>query len=291
MQEKKMAIFTNQATLSYNGRLTNSNTTTGELIDSATVSKTALVSSYSAGDTVAYVINIVNSGATVLTGVEITDNLGAYTIGAETPVTLYPLDYTPGSVKYFVNGVEATAPTVTAGPPLTISDITVPPNSNVAIIYEAVANEYAPLDAGATILNTATVTGVTAEPVTATVSVSADNDTELTMAKAICPAVVSNNGELTYTFVIQNSGNTAAVATDNVTVTDIFNPILNPISVTYNGAEWTEGVNYTYDEATGTFTTLEGQISIPAATYTQDADTGVITTTPGVAVITVTGTV
>ena len=41
----------------------------------------------------------------------------------------------------------------------------------------------------------------------------------------------------------------------------------------------------------GTFTTLPGQITVPAATYTQDPDTGVYTIQPGVSVITVTGTV
>ena len=74
-------------------------------------------------------------------------------------------------------------------------------------------------------------------------------------------------------------------------VTDTFNPILNPISVTYNGATWTEGVNYTYSETTGEFATLPGQITVPAATYTQDPESGIITETPGFAIITVTGTV
>ena len=73
-------------------------------------------------------------------------------------------------------------------------------------------------------------------------------------------------------------------------LTDTFDPVLNPITVTYEGAAWTEGVNYTYNTATGAFATLPGQITVPAATYTQNPD-GSYTVTPGSAVLTVTGTV
>ena len=81
------------------------------------------------------------------------------------------------------------------------------------------------------------------------------------------------------------------VATDDAIITDIFNPILSDLTVTYNGTVWTEGTNYTYEETTGTFTTLPGQITVPAATYAQDPNTGVFTIQPGVSVITVNGTV
>ena len=94
-----------------------------------------------------------------------------------------------------------------------------------------------------------------------------------------------------YTFIIQNTGNREAIATDNVLLSDTFAPILNPISVTYNGTAWVEGVNYTYSETTGEFATLDGQITVPAATYGTNPDTGAVTITPGVTVITVTGTV
>ena len=105
------------------------------------------------------------------------------------------------------------------------------------------------------------------------------------------PSVVPANGQLTYTFVIENYGNTEAAAGDNVVITDTFNPILRNISVTYNGNAWTETTNYTYNETTGAFATVAGQITVPAATFTQDAATGAITTTPGTAVVTVTGNI
>jgi len=61
--------------------------------------------------------------------------------------------------------------------------------------------------------------------------------------------------------------------------------------VTFDGAVWTEGVQYNYDEATGLFTTVPGQILVPAATYTQDPVTGAYSVTPGTATLVVTGTI
>ena len=82
-----------------------------------------------------------------------------------------------------------------------------------------------------------------------------------------------------------------AVATDNVALTDTFDPILSGLSVTLDGATWTEGVEYNYDETTGVFATVPSQITVPAATYAQDPATGAWVITPGVALLTVTGTV
>jgi hypothetical protein len=61
--------------------------------------------------------------------------------------------------------------------------------------------------------------------------------------------------------------------------------------VTYNGTVWIEGVEYTYNESTGEFATVVGNITVPAATYTQDPVTGEWNVTPGMSVIAVTGTV
>lgn len=73
-------------------------------------------------------------------------------------------------------------------------------------------------------------------------------------------------------------------------VTDVFSPILQDISVSYNGTAWVAGTDYTYDAATGQFATVAGKVTVPAATYTQDAATGVWTTAPGSSTLTVTGT-
>ena len=282
-----MATFYNQATLSYRGGVTNSNVTEGELIEALGATKTAISATYTAGGTVAYAISIINSGAAAVTGASITDDLGGYAFGAG---TVYPLDYIDGTIRMFVNGAAVTPPEVTAGPPLTVSGINIPAGANALILYEAAVNGFAPLAPGSTITNTATVTGGCSGTETVSATVSVANTVSLTIAKAASTDTVECGDPLTYTFIIQNTGNTAVVATDDVIVTDTFNPALSDITVTLNGAELGAGA-YTYDEATGEFATNPGTITVPAATYTTDAETGAIITTPGVAVLTVTGTV
>ena len=284
-----MAIFSNQATLTYNGNSTNSNIAYGEILDVLAVTKTAVEGSYTPGQLVTYVATLRNTGTAALTGLTVTDNLGAYEFNG---TTVYPLTYEDGSVAQFTNGVPQIAPAVTAGPPLVISGITVPAGGDVVLVYQAQANEYANPGSEATIDNVVTVTGDgLSAPITATESVTAEVAAVLTISKSITPAQVVDNDRVTYTFVIQNSGNQAVVATDNAAITDTFDPILTALAVTFEGAVWTQGVQYNYDETTGLFTTVPGQIVVPAATYTQDPVTGAYTTAPGIATLVVTGTI
>lgn len=284
-----MAVFYNQATLTYNGTTTNSNIVTGEIVEVLSATKTAVSDEYSAGDRITYVVSLINSGATALSGLTLTDDLGSYEYGT---FSLTPLTYVSGSVLYYINGVLQPAPAVSAQNPLTISGISVPAGGNALIIYDATVNQYAPLDIQSTITNTVTVTGggLVSDTV-ATETVTADSAANLTISKALTPSSVAENGQITYTFVIENSGNTQALATDSVVVTDTFDPILSNLAVSFNGTPWTQGTEYTYDQTTGVFTTTAGQITVDAATYTQDQATGQITATPGVSVLTVTGTV
>lgn len=283
-----MATFTNQATLRYNGNVVNSNITTGELLEVLSATKTAVIDTYNQGSDITYVINIVNSGTVTFTGISVTDNLGAYAFGTG---TLVPLDYVDGSAQYYLNGVLQPAPVVTAGPPLVISGITVPANGVATIIYVARANQYAPLDLEGVITNTAIINGGGVTEIVVNETVTPENGARLTITKSMCPTTVTENGRLTYTFVIQNIGNLPAVVTDNVAITDTFNPILSGLTVTFNDTVWTENVNYTYAETTGVFETVPGQITVPAAIYTQDPATGEWIVEPGVSVLTVTGTI
>ncbi len=286
-----MATFFNSATLSYNGNVTNSNVVSGELVEILAATKTAVRGQYTTGERVTYVVSLVNSGGTNVTDLTITDDLGAYEFG--TPATtVTPLTYVDGSVLYYSNGVLQGAPTVTAGPPMTITGITVPANGNVTLVYEAVPNQFAPLADGATVNNTATVTGGgIANPIEADATITAASEPNLTISKSLSPSTVAENGQLTYTFLIQNNGNAPATVADNVVLSDTFNPILSNLTVTYNGAPWAPTTNYTYNPATGAFATVAGQMTVPAATYTQDPATGVWSVTPGVSTLVVTGTV
>ena len=283
-----MAIFSNQATLTYNGNSTNSNIAYGEILEVLSATKTAVEPSYTLGNLITYVVTLRNTGSTPLTGLTLTDNLGEYALDSG---TAYPLAYEAGSVLYFAGGVLQPAPTVTAGPPLIISGIQVPANNNAAIIYQTRVSETASPDAAGTITNTVTVTGSGTTPVTATETVSALVAPQLTITKSITPAQVTENSRVTYTFLIQNTGNTPIVATDDAVITDTFDPILTDLVVSFNGAVWTEGTDYTYNEATGLFATLPSRITVPAATYTQNPVTGEYTTTPGTATLVVTGTI
>ena len=284
-----MAIFSNQATLTYNGSSTNSNIAYGEILDVLVATKTAVEGSYTPGQLVTYVVTLRNTGNAALTGLTVTDDLGGYDFNG---TTVYPLTYEAGSVAMFTNGVPQAAPTVAAGPPLVFSNITVPAGGDVAIVYQARANAYADPTVGGTINNTITVTGDgLSAPITATETVAAEAAPMLTISKSITPAQVVDNDQVTYTFVIQNSGNEAVVATDNAAITDTFNPILTALTVTFDGVAWTQGVQYNYSEATGVFATVPGQILVPAATYTQDPVSGIYTATPGIATLVVTGTI
>ena len=284
-----MAVFTNQATLSYNNTTTTSNIVTGEILEVLSAAKNAIDNEYSNGDTVTYVISIVNAGTAPFNGLTITDDLGAYTVGG---ITRTPLTYVDGSLAYYANGVLQTGASAVAGPPLVISGINVPAGGNAVVIYEARANEFAPLASGSTIVNNATISGAgLSTPIEVSDTITVADAAQLSITKGLTPATVAENGQLTYTFTIQNTGNTAATAADDVTVTDLFNPILENITVTLNSTVLNEGPQYVYDETTGLFQTVAGVITVPAATYTQDPTTGQWNITPGVTVLTVTGTV
>ena len=283
-----MALFSNQATLTYNGNTTNSNIVYGEIVDALSVEKTAVEDSYTPDGLVTYVVTFRNTGG-ALNGLTVTDDLGAYPFGTG---TLVPLTYEDGTAVLFVDGAQVATPTVNAGPPLVFEGVNLPAGASAVLVYQARANAFASPTADGVINNTVTVSGGgLTTPVTATESTPARALPLLSIFKSITPSQVLDNETITYTFLIQNNGNEPIIATDDAIVTDTFNPILENLVVTYNGGVWTEGTEYTYDEATGLFSTLPGALVIPAATYTQDEQTGAYMVVPGVVTLTVSGVV
>ena len=103
-----MAIFTNQATLVYNGGSANSNIAIGEILEVLSADKTAVEGTYAPGELVTYVITIRNTGTAAFTNLTVTDDLGG---GVNAPLT-----YETGTALYFVNGVLQAAPAVTSSP-------------------------------------------------------------------------------------------------------------------------------------------------------------------------------
>ena len=286
-----MATFYNQATLSYGGNVLNSNTTEAELLTGLTLTKTAVTPIYTSGGNVVYVLTLTNEGGSTYSDLTLTDDLGAYTpVGGA--VAVVPLTYTVGSLLYYLDGVLQPTPTVTSLGNLQVEGISIPAGSTATLVYEAKVNEFAPIAAGGQITNTASTDGgVGVGVISDTETINVDEAPRLTIAKAVCPAVISDNDQLTYTIIVQNLGNTPIVATDGVIISDVFNPALTGITVTLDGAPLALGTGYTYNETTGEFATVDGVVTVPAATYTQDPTTGVITTTPGVTTLVVTGTV
>lgn len=284
-----MAAFYNQATLSFNGSTTSSNITQGELLEALKITKASITDNYRRGDYITYIISITNSSSTAYTDLALTDNLGVYAVSGG---NVYPLEYVNGSVRRYVNGDLTAPPAATVLPPLSITGISVPAGGNVIIAYQTRVTDFAQPTTGGSITNTASLSGgALTQTITAQAVITPAQQAELTISKSISPSVVSANGTLTYTFIIQNTGNTAATTDDVIIVSDTFDPRLSNITVTYNGTVWTQGVNYTYNEQTGLFQTADGQISVPAASYTQNENTGEWTITPGTATIVVTGTV
>lgn len=286
-----MATFFNQATLSYNGNIADSNITTGRIIETLSATKNALTPTYTGTDDITYVVSVINSGDTAFANLTITDDLGKYTL-ADGTTEVVPLTYVSGTVNYFVNGVLQATPDVTDTEPLIVTGISVPAGGNAIIIYSARPNEYAPLGENASVTNTVKITGNSSiTPITASETVTNSTEPSLTISKALEPDVVTENSAITYTFDIRNYGGTATDITDDVIFRDVFDPVLDITSVTFNGTPWEIGTDYTYNTATGEFISLNGSITVPAATFSQDPETGVWTADPGVSTLVITGAI
>jgi hypothetical protein len=281
-----MAQFTNQATLSYGDTVTTSNIALGEVLEVLSATKTAVNGVYyGQNDTITYIISLINSGAVPLNNLTVTDNLGTFDFGTG---TLTPLVYTTGSVKYYQNGVISPSPVVTTSESQVVfSGISVPANGNATLAYEVTVNNLAPLDEGAEITNVATINGGGVTPISASETVTSGVGPNISITKSISPVPVADGATVTYTFVIENTGNRALVATDNAVVTDVFTPILSNVTATLNGVP----IAFTYDETTGEFSTAPSAITVPGATYTQDLTTGLWSITPGAATLIVSGTI
>ncbi len=279
--------FTNQAQLSYRNTVIASNVVVGEITEVLSVTKTAVQEQYTVGGHVTYVVNLLNSGTSTLTNLTLTDDLGSFT---DETGTYVPLTYADGTLLVFINGVAQPAPTVAETDPLTVTGLTVPAGGETTLVYETGVNGYASPTAGSEITNTATLSGGGIYPTSASATVGAASGPILSIEKTVSPIPVVENGRITYTFLISNTGNAEATAADLLSVTDTFDPTLSDLTVSYNGTVWSADTNYTYDSTTGLFATIPGQITVPAASFTREAD-GSWTAVPGSSTVTVSGTI
>ena len=285
-----MAQITNQANLSFRyGSAVGSavsNIATATLLDPLATQKTSVDETYRADDRLTYVLSVQNNGNATVTGINLVDDLGTYTLANGTTVT--PLTYGDAAALY-INGVYVSA--ITGTETLNSVTFTIPslaPGANALIVYQVLINEYAPLSTGSTVVNTVTVTAPSvAAPISDTNTITVEDYADITIQKDMSPDPVSDGDLLTYTFTISNMGNTPATG---VVLTDAFNPAPSNITVTVGGLP-VPATDYTYENGLLTLPTgTSYEITVPAATVTQNTETGVVTVVPGTLVITVEGT-
>ena len=284
-----MATFSNVATLSYGGNTVYSNVVTGTLLETVSMTKSVALDIYSTGKRNTFIVSVINAGQTDVADVTLTENLGEYNVGT-TPVI--PMTYLPGSLLYYLNGVAQPTPTVASESPLTLTGISIPAGGEAIFIYQAEPNQYADGSAGSSITTVVTLTGDGIPgSLEATAILTAADAPILSITKNLSPTTASEAEQIVYTITVQNTGNQAVTAADNVVIGDTLNPTLTGLSVTYNGTAWVEGTQYQYSQTGGEFSTTAGAVTVPAATYTQDSTTGVVTVTPGTAVLVLTGNI
>ena len=303
LQLKKEIImatsFTNQASIAYQystaaGTVSEtklSNIASGEITGPIALDKTVLGSNYKNFDEKTYIITVKNTSPSALNNVVITDNLGTdiYEQVSATPLTLRS-DIDP---ILLINGQNSTdiKTDATSSNQVVFTIGMLPADSFATIIFSAIANQAAPLTASSQITNTALATADNiAETVSASSTITADNYADVSIIKSMSPSSIVSGSTITYTFDLYNYGNVDAT---NVTLTDVFSPILSDIQVYQDGALINPSA-YSY-EADGTLTLPSAaytpKLTIPAATFVRDTATGAITINPGTIQIVVTGTI
>ncbi len=284
--------ITNRASVSYRyGAVTetvSSNLASTVLSDPLTVSKSALETAYRAGEAITYVITVTNGSTVPLSDVTISDNLGA--CESAQGVSIAPLSYV-GPAKLYLDGVyqsELSPVTTEEGVAFTIPAI--PQATNATILYKATPSAYAPMTPDSAITNVASFSPAAGtEPITAQHTLPVDSYAALTVEKEMSPNPISDGGVLVNTFTITNTGNVEAT---ELVLSDVFMTPLSGVSVSIDGSP-VAADDFEFADSTLTLPADGASLSltVPAATFAEDPDTGAVTMTPGVTVVTVTGTV
>lgn len=287
-----MATIENFATIRYTSggvtETTVSNLAQVSVTSSVTLTKLSLNRSYGSDSLLTYILTVQNTSGSALTGVRLEDNLGTFVYGS---AELTPLSY-GGDAILLVNGQDETASLTvdsSVASSVTFSLPSLPSGATANVVYSARVNEFAPLGADGTVVNTATLSADSdCADGTATVTLPAEEDANISVFKQMSPNPVVCGGTLTYSIQVYNYGNASA---EDVQLTDSFDPIPTGITVTRNGVTLSD-TEYTYVD--GVLTITAGSATgdtIPAATFTRDSATGVVSVSPGLVEYVITGTI
>lgn len=254
-----------------------------------TFTKTAVGDSYDGGGTVTYILSAVNTSASPINNITVTDDLGTFLIGETSEVT--PLEFLSPAVL-LLNGRntsgDLTTDLSTAGS-VTFTFPTLAPGAAANIIYNASVNDFAPLEEGSVIVNNATLTSdsdCADGTASATVTVSASAD--VTVTKQMSPNPVVCGDTITYTIRVYNYGNIPA---EDLVLTDTFTPAPANITVSQDGV-LLPATGYNYVDGTLTIPpTGATPLTLPAATFSRDAETGAVVVTPTMIEFVITGTI
>ena len=287
-----MATIENFATVTYTSggvaATKVSNLAEIELDSSLSFSKVTLGTTYTAASSITYILSITNGSTSTISDIVITDDLGTFAFES---TELTPLTFEEPALL-LINGQDASAQLNTDTSTTGSLIFTVPslaPGATANIIYNAHPNEFASLETGSTITNTAELTSSSdCADGSATATVTVGEAADIEVVKTMSPNPVVCGDTVTYTIRIYNYGNIPA---ENVQLTDTFTPAPTNITVYRNGVALV-ATDYTYIDGTLTVPPTGGSTdTVPAATFTRDAATGEVTITPGVVEYVITGTI
>lgn len=288
-----MATIENFATVRYtSGGVTEtkvSNLAEIGLESAVTLTKNTLGDTYGEDSVLTYIVTVTNTSASPISDISIIDDLGTFEFGT---AELTPLTYTPPALL-LIDGQDASAQLKvddSATGSVTFSFPTLAAGATANIIYKVTVNEFAPLEIGSAITNTATLESSSdCADGTASATVTVSESANVSVFKQMSPNPVVCGDTVTYTIRIYNYGNVPA---EDVELTDNFDPAPTNITVSRDGVLLV-ATDYTYESGTLTVPAAgsTGSVTVPAATFSRDTATGVVTVIPGMVEYVITGTI